>query len=224
VEAKSGHGGNARTRRQKSELENIADYLTHNKSDKISKVYGEFQRLLIHSPEINHRDRLNSIITNAHGSTSKYCFDEVESGLYYCATYVANTNILSPLVNKPPGSLIISSINQLKYSGLGYYPFSLSIYEPDNWYDFYLGKLMIIIAADTKVIEEKVSRQGISIKITGEWNKFPIEITDLGSDGRNKSNKSLVGGHFFGRLFYEFLSMDWLMDEIIYRYHHDSAI
>jgi len=124
------------------------------------------------------------------------------------------------LLSKPPGSLIISLINELKYSGLGYYPFSLSIYEPTAWYDFYSGNLMIIVAIDTKVIEEKLSREGISIKLTAEWDRFPVELTSLGSKA---GNKSLIGGHFFGRLFYEFLSLDWLLDEMVYRYHHDDA-
>jgi len=220
VEAKSGHRGNTRTQRQKSELENIANYLTYDRSDKLPYIEGEVQRLVTHSPEINHGDRLNSIITRACESTGKYCFEEVEPGLYYGATYVANTDMFGLLLSKPPGSLIFSLINELKYSGLGYYPFSLSIYEPTAWYDFYSGNLMIIVAIDTKVMEEKLSREGISIKLTAEWDRFPVELT---SPGSNAGKKSLIGGHFFGRLFYEFLSLDWLLDEMIYRYHYDNV-
>jgi hypothetical protein len=137
---------------------------------------------------------------------------------------MARQSPVRTLVNKPPNSLIICLVNELKYSGLGYYPFSLSIYDPNAWYDFCSGKLGIIVAADTRVIEEKLSCEGISLKITAEWNKFPVELTGLGSNAGNKNNKMLVGGHFFGRLFYEFLSMDWLLDEVIYRYHHDNVV
>ena len=220
VEAKSGHSGNARTQRQKSELENIVNYLTYGRSDKLPYIEADVQRVATHGPETDHRDQLNCIISRAHRSIGKYCLEEVELGLYYGATYVANTDMFGPLLSEPPGSLIISLINELKYSGLGYYPFSLSIYEPTAWYDFYSGNLMIIVAIDTKVIEEKLSREGISIKLTAEWDRFPVELTSLGSKARNKS---LIGGHFFGRLFYEFLSLDWLLDEMVYRYHHDDA-
>lgn len=220
VEAKSGHSGNPRTQRQKSELENIANYLTYDKSDKLPYIEGDVQRLATHGPEINNRDQLNSIISRAHRSKSKHYLEEVEPGLYYGATYIANTDMFSLLLGKPPGSLIISLINELKYSGLGYSPFSLSIYEPTAWHDFYSANLMIFVAIDIKLIEEKLSREGISIKLTAEWDKFPVELTSLGSDARNKL---LIGGHFFGRLFYEFLSMDWLLDEMIYRYHYDNA-
>jgi len=220
VEAKSGHSGNPRTQRQKSELENIANYLTYDKSDKLPYIEGDVQRLATHGPEIDNRDQLNSMISRAHRGKSKYCLEEVEPGLYYGATYVANTDMFSLLLGKPPGSLIISLINELKYSGLGYYPLSLSIYEPTAWYDFYSGALMILVAIDIKLIEEKLSREGISIKLTAEWDRFPVELTSLGS---KTGNKSLIGGHFFGRLFYEFLSLDWLLDEMVYRYHHDDA-
>jgi len=223
VEAKSGRSGNARVQRQKSELENIAEYLTSGKSDKlraIEGIEGEFTRIAIHSPEVDHRGRLNSIISRARGSADKCCMEEIEPGLYYGATYVADRKVLSTLIDKPQGSVIISSINELKYSGQGYYPFSLSIYDPEDWYDFYSGSLMLIVAVETRVIEDKLSRYGISVRITGEWNRFPIELTDI--EAGTGSYKSLVGGHFFGRLFYEFLSLDWVLDELIYLYQQDS--
>jgi len=98
IEAKSGHSENTRTQRQKSELENITNYLTYDRADKLPYIEGEVQRLATHSPEINHRDRLNSIITRACESTGKYCFEEVEPGLYYGATYVANKDMFGLLL------------------------------------------------------------------------------------------------------------------------------
>lgn len=222
VEAKSGRTGNAQIQRQKSELENIAEYLTSGRSDKIHAIgglEGEFTRVATHGPEVNHRDSLNSIISRARESADKYRMEEIEPGLYYGATYIADTRVLSALVGKPPSSVIISSINELEYSGQGYYPFSLSIYDPKDWYDFYSGRLMLIVAIETSIIEDKLSTHGISVKITGEWNRFPIELTGKGAD--TQPNKSLVGGHFFGRLFYEFLSLDWLLEELLYHYHQE---
>lgn len=222
VEAKSGHRGNARVRRQKSKLENIAEYLTSGRSDKlraIGGVDGEFIRLPIHGPEVNHRDKLNSIISTARGSPDQCCMVEVEPGLHYGATYVADPKVFASLIGKPPGSLIISSINELKYSGLGYYPFSLSIHDPEDWYDFCSGRLMLIVAVETGALEDKLSQHRISVTITGEWSRFPIELSGSGSG--TELNKSLIGGHFFGRLFYEFLSLDWMLEELVYRRNHD---
>jgi len=156
---------------------------------------------------------------SVRSSPDHYGSVEVEPGLHYLATFIADPKALSTLRDKPPGSLIISSINELKYNGMGYYPFSLSIYDPADWYDFCLGKLVLIIAVEMKTIKDKLASHGISVDITGDWGTYPITLT---SSGVNKEpSKSLVGGHFFGRLFYEFLSLDWMLEEWIYRRNYE---
>lgn len=222
IEAKSGHNRNARIKRQKSALEDISEYLTSGKSNKVYAIgenKGEFIRLPIHSAELNHRDQLNAIISNAHRSHDQYCIAEVEPGLHYVATYVATPEIFTSLTGKPPDSIIISFINKLKYSGLGYYPFSLCFNDPEDWYDFCSGRLMLVVIVETGVIQDKLSQHGISVTITNDWDGFPIKLTENGSD--TEQNKSLVGGHFFGRLFYEFLSLDWMLEEFIYHRNRD---
>jgi len=224
VEAKSGRRQDTRAKRQESKLKDIVHYLTSGKSDKFHAVgghEGEFTRLPIHGPELNRRDELNSVIASASHSPDSCSMVEVEPGLHYLASYTAHPKALSTLGSKPPGSLIISLINELKYDGMGYYPFALSIYEPRDWYDFYSGKLMLVVVVETKAIEDKLSRHGISVDIREDWGNYPITLTSKGS-GR-ESSKSLVGGHFFGRLFYEFLSLDWMLEELVYLRHHESG-
>jgi len=219
VEAKSGRRKDARVQRQEGNLRDIVLYLNSGKSDKFHAVgghEGEFIRVPTHGPESNHMDDLNAMIASARRSPDRYSLVEVEPGLHYLATYVADPKVLSTLSGRPPGSLIISSINQLKYNGIGYYPFSLSIYDPRDWYDFCSGKLMLVVAVETKAIEDKLSGHGISVKITGDWATYPVTLISSKGSGE-KTSESLVGGHLFGRLFYEFLSLDWMLEEIIYR-------
>lgn len=221
VEAKSGRRKDARANRQESKLKDIVLYLNSGKSDKFHAVggqEGEFIRMPIHGPELNHMDDLNAVIASARRSPEQYSLVEVERGLHYLATYVADPKALRTLSGRPPGSLIISSINQLKYNGTGYYPFSLSICDPRDWYDFCSGKLMLVVAVETKAIEDKLSSHGISVNITGDWGSYPVTLTSKGSG--EEPAESLVGGHFFGRLFYEFLSLDWMLEELVYRRDH----
>lgn len=221
VEAKSGRRKDARAHKQESNLKDIVLYLNSGKSDKFHAVgghEGEFIRMPIHGPELNHVNDLNATIASARCSPDQYNMVEVEPGLHYLATYVADPKALRTLSGRPPGSLIISPINELKYNGPGYYPFSLSIYDPRDWYDFCSGKLMLVVAVETKAIEDKLSSHGISVKITGDWGSYPVRLTSKGSS--DKPSESLVGGHFFGRLFYEFLSLDWMLEELIYRRDH----
>ncbi|MFA5308424.1 MAG: hypothetical protein WC370_02930 [Dehalococcoidales bacterium] len=222
VEAKSGRRKDARAQRQESKLKDIMLYLSSGKSNKFHAIgdqEGEFIRVPIHGPEINHMDDLNLMLVSARSSPDQYSMVEVEPGLHYLATYAAKPRALSTLSDRPPGSLIISFVNELKYNGMGYYPFSLSIYDPKDWYDFYSGKLMLVIAVETKVIEDKLSSHGISVNITGDWGTYPITL--INNDKNEDPTKSLVGGHFFGRLFYEFLSLDWMLEEWVYRRDHE---
>jgi hypothetical protein len=224
VEAKSGRRKDARAKRQESELNDIVRYLTSGKSEKrytVGGFEGEFTRLPVHGPELNRRDELNSVIASASRSPDSCSMVEVEPGLHYLASYTAHPKALSSLAGKPPGSLIISIINELKYNGVGYYPFALSICDPRDWYDFYSGKLMLVVAVETKSIEDKLSRHGISVNIKEDWANYPITLTGKVSDG--ESSESLVGGHFFGRLFYEFLSLDWMLEQLVYLRHHVSS-
>jgi len=224
VEAKSGRRKDARAKRQGSELNDIVGYLASGKSEKFHAaggLEGEFTRLSIHGPELNRRDELNSLITSAAHSPDSYSMVEVEPGLHYLASYTSHPKVLSSLGGKPPGSLIFSLINELKYDGTGYYPFVLSIYDPKDWYDFYSGRLMLVVGVETKAIEDKLSRHGISVNIREDWGNYPITLTRKGPG--EQSSESLVGGHFFGRLFYEFLSLDWMLEELVYLHHHESS-
>jgi len=129
----------------------------------------EFVRLPVHCPEVDYRDQLNALISDARRNTHQYSMVQVEPGLHYLASYGARPEALSTLTGKLPGSLIVSFINELKYDSLGYYPFSLSICDTEAWYDFCSGKLMLCVFVETKAIQDKLSRHGIKSEITGQW-------------------------------------------------------
>lgn len=223
VEAKSGNRSDARARRQESRLRDIVSYLESGKSAKFRSIGGEeteFTRVPMHGAEVDHRDRLNKLISAARCSRKHYSLAEVEPGLHYLATFVAGPEPLLALGGKPPGSLIVSFVNRLKYTGLGYYPFSLTIRDPQDWYDFSSGNLMLVVFVETERIAAKLKPHGISAHITGEWESYPL-LLDSDITGAEPS-KSKVGGHFFGRLFYEFLGLDWMLEQFIH-FHNEGA-
>jgi len=217
-EIKSGRADNARVKRQRKHIEDISNYLYFDRADKMYGVEGDFQRFPIHSQEMNHMDKFNSIVASARSSTGKYCLEEIENGLYYGATYVEDDHMLDPIIKKHPGKLIVSMLNEWKYSTTGYYPFSLSFRDSNAWYDFCRGKLIILIAVDYEVIQQKLLSAGLSMKYNPhpDWSSESyLEVSNV------KSNSAftglLIGGHFFGRLFTEFLSLDWTIQSIIDR-------
>jgi len=223
VEAKSGRTQDSRSRRQTAKLKSMVHYLTYNKTKSIpvrETQEAEFVRLPVHCPEVDYRDQLNALISDARRNTHQYSMVQVEPGLHYLASYGARPEALSTLTGKLPGSLIVSFINELKYDSLGYYPFSLSICDTEAWYDFCSGKLMLCVFVETKAIQDKLSRHGIKSEITGQWDQYPVILT--GDESSGKPGETRVGGHFFGRLFYEFVSLDWMLEEFVYWRNHDS--
>ncbi len=223
IEVKSGHKHNARIRRQVAALKNMRNYLNSGKSDKKHSYLGEeTKRLEIHSPEINHIDELKRIIKSALTCQTGYCLEQVEEGLYYGVTNQNSNNLITALTKitgyRNSNRFIVSYVNELKYTGIGYYPFSLSIYDPKEWYAFSSGELFIIVLANLGVIEKKLQSHGLSVNFDA-GKPFPLEITPKEA---NNIGKYLVGRHFLGRLFSEFISLDWFLDEIICQFNTDT--
>jgi hypothetical protein len=79
---------------------------------------------------------------------------------------------------------------------------------------------MLCVFVETKAIQDKLSRHGIKSEITGQWDQYPVILT--GDESSGKPGETRVGGHFFGRLFYEFVSLDWMLEEFVYWRNHDS--
>lgn len=217
IEVKSGHNKNARILKQITDLESLRDYLNTGRSDKEHGYQGdEVERSLIHSPEINHIERLNTIIERAASRPEGFCLEQVEPGLYYGVAYFVSENFGNAIANitgiNNANKYIICDVNELKQKGIGYYPFSLSIFNPNAWYSFYAGDLVIVILASFEVIQHRIKSYGGSLKFDLQKD-FALEITDMGGTG-----KHLISKHFLGRLFHEFISLEWLLDEIIYRW------
>lgn len=221
AEIKSGHAFNARMKRQRDDLNRISSYLYYDKTDRLYGVSGDFQRLEIPSLEVNHIDRLNSILISASKSENKSCLEEVEDGLYYGATYSRDIHMFDPLFKSRSGKLIISMANEWKYTTVGYYPFSLSIRDPNAWYDFCRGELIIIVAVDRELIQRKLLSEGFSLAQDPSPDWYSDSYLHISSVRPNtKFQEFQIGGHFFGRLFSEFLSLDWIIKSIVHRVNY----
>ncbi len=217
-EIKSGRVHNTRVKRQRKHIDDISKYLYFDRADRMYKVDGDFQRFTIHSKEVNHIDKFNSIVASARVSTGKYCLGEIENGLYYGATYVEDDHMLDPIIKKRPGKLIVSMANEWKHSTVGYYPFSLSFRDSDAWYDFCCGELIILVAVDYEVIQQKLLSAGLSMKYNPHPDWSSESYLEISNTKPNPGfTKLLIGGHYFGRLFTEFLSLDWIIQSIIDR-------
>lgn len=212
-EVKSGKSSNSRIQRQLAKARKLTNYITNDETDSLYGINGEWQRVSLHSPEVHHRRLLNSLIKDALENQNIYA--EVEDGLYYILLSRFKPEILQLVSTKCKGKPIFSMANDYKYNFSGYYPFALSIYDSEAWYNFCYDKLIILVVVDSATIEKKFNTQGLSVELLSNED-WAMDITNL-KRTQDELEYLKVSRHLLGRVFAEFLSLDWLLQDII---HH----
>lgn len=104
----------------------------------------------------------------------------------------------------------------MKYGNVAYYPFSLSIENSDAFIKFYMGDLFILVIIDPTIIHKKFAAKGLAVTIN-EAGDYALTITAIHKSG-DMPRFLNIGKHMFWRVPFEFMSLNWLMDEFIYRF------
>jgi hypothetical protein len=110
---------------------------------------------------------------------AQWAAEEPEPGLCYIVIDVnlSKSKLSDALqfINKPRRAGILICANDLKESVLGYYPFPLSIRNPESVYRFYNGELLIYVAVDCAYVNDMIEDKGIKIEFTnGVWKLEPV--------------------------------------------------
>lgn len=207
IEVKSSNVKNSRVLRQSENATKIFKYL---ETDKIENLYGRpgiTQRIELKSPEKNYSESINQLIKKS--KETKNAFKEVEKGLFYfvCRKYESsfmNKNLMN--LKKP----MIISLNQYKFSGQGYYPFSLSINDSKDYFDFLNGEYIIMIIIDFYEFEKYFRKKGFDFSITDDI-EYGFEIKPLKDNAYFEKIK--LSNHYFFRCATEFVSLRWIIND-----------
>lgn len=217
IEMKSRKGRSQREERQKEKLMKLGNYLT---TDRVKDWYhagqGEMVRQSLQSAEIDHRKELNELIDAA--ISRGYVASKIEEGLYYLVIATPGTESraleeLIPNFSEPP-HLQVTFVNQLKQCNVAYTPFPLMIRRPENLFRFYDGSIVIIILEDVTVIREHFKKHGLTVTFLDD-EKWCLKLLN-NSPSDHELSEAGISSHRWGRLYGEFLSLRWLMDEIIH--------
>lgn len=211
IEVKSSKVFGKRIKRQREGLKKITEYLL---TDKVENLYGTFtglmQREKSHSNDINHVEELNDLIQQAYDSGGGY--EKIESGLYYCVLKGSEKPMIELLEKELMTNPFVYFVNQEKYNCQGYLPFASSIKRPEHFYDFYTGKVILIVVVDLQVIKNKIEKCGYLFEfMDGDW---PIKV--LSPFISSQDFQINISSHFMGRLAFDFLSLEWFTKELIY--------
>jgi hypothetical protein len=214
IEVKSGDVEWPRNERQKKELVKISDYL---QNDEVQGLYGmdeTIQRHSPHTPEVNHAAIINQLITRSYSEGNVVA--EVEEGLLYHVVVDSSSDELKRAVEgREPGLAMM--VNQLKFNNVGYYPFTLSLSEPDHWFDFYCGEFVLCVLVDLAVVRRKLRGAGWNVSILeDEWPPWALHLANA-TGAEDQPSEIKISRHFFGRLAAEFLSLEWILNESILR-------
>lgn len=213
IEVKSGRGGNpARTSRQMAAAKQIVDYLS---ADKREAENGLWQRISVHEePQYHFADVTRLICNLPHGG---WLVEEVEPGLHYalidCAyEQMSYETIFGDALRR--GKPFMISVNDMKKHTLAYYPFPLSIEDPEALFHFYNGDFVMFVIVDMEQVNARLARHSLQVTLSGN-DEFPWRVSPAGLDAPREEDISYVGCHPIGRLAAEFLRLDWLLDNMV---------
>lgn len=209
-EVKLSKSKSGRTARQKRKLKALHDYMRTDETTDLYKMDHKLTRKAGHASERDHLNELNLVISKA--AKNGRCIKKVEAGLIYEAAYETNESDVHELLglcDEPP---IVAMLNMYKYQFSGYAPFILSIYDADAYTAFLRGELILTVAVDPSVIHKRFNALGFKVEFNDD-QKWAIRITN----SKYEDFYIEAGQHLFGRIFAEFLSLDWFISELIHR-------
>jgi hypothetical protein len=213
IEAKSGRGGDAaRTARQMAASKEMFNYLSTDKKEVES---GLWRRISVNQEPQYHFSEATRMMRQL--PPAGWLVEEIESGLHYALIDCAHEEppldaIFGKVVRQ--GKSFMLSVNDMKKHTLAYYPFPLSIADPEMLFRFYNGEFVMWVIVDLGRVNEALVRH--SIKVTPrDDDEFPWEISPTAEDAGRDTPISYVGYHPIGRLAAEFLRLDWLLENMV---------
>jgi len=220
VEAKSTRRANRRTKRQEEALDTIEGYLATGYAKDLYRPGWQIQRRPLHKQERHRRRELNELIRDAYAGTRNHV--QVEDGLfYYIETTQTSaildhlTSFLSDIDGRCSETRLAFYLNLLKHDMVAYYPYVLSIEDPQALFDFYSGDLILLVLIDGEVMTKRLASEGLALSFHEDEEQSLV--VDYLSPGNKEIGPMSISRHFFWRVPCEFLSLDWFLEEISQR-------
>jgi hypothetical protein len=216
VEVKSSENRNTRTERQRQNAEKVFKYLETDVTEDLYGIGQKMQRVELGSQEINYLTIINELIEISRAKGSVYRL--VEPGVLYFVSHSEpslDEDIGSVFENNGLEKPVAFMLNMMKFPEQGYYPFSLSISNPNNYLDFLEGTFTIIILIDFRIIDE--------IAKSYKFTRVPCDDPQFAFSFKNERRKADLSHlnmsvHFFQRIPLEFVSLRWLFKDTFERF------
>ncbi|MBY7798687.1 hypothetical protein KW430_07475 [Vibrio fluvialis] len=211
IEVKSSQNKNKRVERQVSAINKIHDYLSNDVAD-IGGVE-DMRRVELSAEEVHFNDVINELVEQS--AIQSPARASPEEGIIYVAidtTLEKETDYGEVFkgIEKPMLFTLNHTKNEQAWDN--YYPFTLSIQAPESFYRFVNGEVFIIIMIDLAVMERKAKQLGLDTEIVFDGATALFFSKELA--GIDELLRLCTSEHYFGRLGFEFLSLDWFFKEL----------
>ncbi len=218
IEIKSSANTNSRVKRQVEAISGLHQYLDTDQSNKLFGVQ-HLKRMELGVPELNYQASISQQISEA--KVSGFCHQSPETGLHIFA--ISSVKMMDEFQEVMSGldQPITFFLNEAKNNQAwgSYYPFVLSINQPEELYAFLKGDVYVIVVIEFGVCEALACEKGWKINYR-ETGDYAFEFTEVNT-GEEEPIRFSLSHHFVGRIAHEFLSLQWVMD---FQEHIQSGI
>jgi hypothetical protein len=208
-EVKSGKNRNARTVRQLEAITNISKYLTTDSIDGLYGLPGRVFRRETHEKESHHIGLLNETILQS--KAEGVCVCDVKPGVRYVIARQWDETTTERLGVGISDAVVFVLDAKSSTMWKGYYPFTLSIRNPADVFDFLRGSVAIVVIVDLKHLKKIASELGYEAQF------IDSDAGVLCKAMREDQEVSAVtfSPHWLGRVAFEFCSLRWLLQEAL---------
>jgi hypothetical protein len=211
-EIKSGKRKTKRDLRQEESYERLTSYLFEDVPQEILQKGLKSTRVSFKNNVVDYISEINRLIANA--KEVGLVVEQVEKGLVYVINYdnPFNSQELNSKLNRQNlVSPIPFSLNQTHINDFGYYPLPLIFEKSEYYIDLIKNKLEIFVFFDFNVWKKKLNRKRFKLELSEDENY----IFWISGFLKGEPFKLGIGTYLMNRVFFEFLSPDFLFDEIM---------
>jgi len=212
-EVKSGRGGDAsRMLRQQAASEHIGNYLATDRREADGGVY---QRVELLNEPVYHFEVVSRLMSTL--PRGGWLLEEIEPGLHYILIdgerkQEGYEEIFGSVLKQSRSFLL--NVNEMKQLQRGYYPFPLSISDPEAFYRFLNGEFVMFVVVDLDQVNRQLSGRSVTVSAS-DLEGYPWKVSLDDPDIPVELRESFVGLHPIGRLAAEFISLAWLVENLV---------
>jgi hypothetical protein len=216
LELKSGTSARARDRRQAQRLTELVNYLSMDVTKVIFGNDKEVRRVAAWGEITDHSEGITALVQRRSKGLVRLM---VEPGLAYVVADVKTdpAEVVRAMTQGLGERPLVFFVNEMKWEAAGYFPFTLTMCDPEGLFAFYCGDIVVFVILDLGVFKSRIGEAGLTAAFENE-GEYMVSLRRVGTSVKGAK----VSRHLFTRLASEFITLDWLVKECVWVYQRTA--